>query len=296
MLGDRDYMRNRNPRGRGFVPSVQGLYALYGLIGINLLFLMVGGNRVDLMLSLAGIRSGEYWQLVSSLFLHQDFFHFFFNMFSLYIFGSMVAPILGPKRFLILYFTAGIVGNLCWLGTATQTESGFLLGASGAVMGVIIAAAMMLPDVPMLLLFIPFPMKLKTMAVVFICIELFNQYFNSGVSNVAYIAHIGGFLGGMLLMHFFYRQFVSWDPVSFLGTGRILRNQNVPPRTPPPGWTVRDDRYAPPPPPPSGRVTQKEMDHLLDKLSRGGINSLSEAELARLRQAREQMKQDRERR
>lgn len=294
MLGDRDYMRNNNGRGRGIMPSVHGIYVLFALIGINFLFLLAGKERYDLMLSLAGFRSGNYWQLVSAMFLHADFFHFFFNMFSLYIFGSMVAPILGPKRFLILYFTAGIVGNLCWLGTATQTDSGYLLGASGAVMGVIIAAAMMMPDVPMMLLFIPFPMKLKTMAVVFICIELFNQYFNSGVSNVAYIAHIGGFLGGMLLMHFFYRPFVRWDPVSFLGSGRPAAARR--PTPPPSGWSVRDDRYAPPPPPPTGRVTQQEMDYLLEKLSRGGVNSLSEAELARLRQAREQMKQDREKR
>ena len=92
----------------------------------------------------------------------------------------------------------------------------------------------------------------------------------------------------MLLMRFAFSRYVQWDPLSFLGKLPNDRRSSRP-ASPPRGWTVRDDTYAPPP---TGRVSQKELDALLDKLSRGGVNSLSEAELERLRQAREQMRTD----
>ncbi len=286
MLNDRDYMRRTPNPDEG---PVSGFHALIAIIVLNVICFLFKSMDSGLVLTVEGIRRGEVWLLVTSLFLHGDFFHIFFNMFSLYIFGSLIAPVLGGTRFLILYFVSGIAGNLLWLLLSPDAPYSELLGASGAVMGVIMASAMMRPNVQMFLLFIPFPIKLRTLALVFIAIELFNQISADVLSNVAYLAHLGGFLGGFLLMRFAYRRFVEWDPLSSLSKQSGTRNRRQY-RQPPQGWTVRDSGYAPPPPPPSGKVTQQELDALLDKVSAGGINSLTEAELARLRQAREQMR------
>lgn len=289
MLNDRSYMNNRNddPDGR----SAGGIQAVWGLIIANLVCYFLLGQEIKFALSPAGIRAGYYFQIVSAMFMHYDFFHLFFNMFSLYIFGMLASPILGARRFLILYFVSGVVGNVLWLTSVWNSAAPTtLLGASGAVMGVIIASAMLMPNVDMFILFIPFPVKLRTMAVVFILIELFSQLTGRG-GGIAYLAHIGGFIGGYLVMRLFFRRFIRWDPLGFLGGSRADGAGSYTRRPPPPGWTVRgDDRYAPPPPPPSGRVTQQELDMLLDKISARGINSLSEDELTRLRQAREQMR------
>ena len=255
---------------------------------INVLCLAVSPERMEM--TVWGVRHGEIYQIFTAMFMHADFWHLFFNMFSLYVFGSLIAPVLGANRFLILYVASGIAGNLAWLASSWNYNHA-LVGASGAVMGVIIASAMMAPDVRMFLLFIPFPLKLKTMAVIFIGLQLFNQLTVGLSGGIAYVTHLGGFAGGYLIMRFFYRRFVQWDPLAFLSNGGNRSSASYRSRREPPaGWSVRDEGYAPPPPPPSGPVSQKELDALLDKISAGGINSLTEAELQRLRQAREQMR------
>ncbi len=292
--------RNNNGYGGGggndsFANGISGSHALIALIVLNTICYLFPLNKVELALTVDGVRQGEAWRLVTAMFLHGDFFHLFFNMFSLFIFGSLIAPLIGAARFLVVYFVSGVAGNLLWLLLSWEAGDAALLGASGAVMGMIMASAMIMPDMKMLLLFIPFPIKLRTLALVFIGIELFNQVNAGAFSNVAYLAHIGGFLGGYLVMRFVYRRFVQWDPVDLLlkkagmssGAPSSARRRPAPP---PSGWTVRNADYAPPPPPPTGRVSQQELDTLLDKISAGGINSLTEAELARLRQAREQMR------
>ncbi len=289
---------NRNNNGYGNEPAANGIsghHALIALIVLNTICYLFPLDKDVLALTVGGVQDGDVWRLVTAMFLHGDFFHLFFNMFSLFIFGSLIAPLIGAVRFLVLYFVSGIAGNLLGLWLSWNAGDAALLGASGAVMGVIMASAMIMPDVKMLLLFIPFPIKLRTLALVFIGIELFNQVSVGAFSNVAYLVHIGGFLGGYLMMRFAYRRFVQWDPVEILlqkaGMSSAASSSSSTrrrPASPPSGWTVRNADYAPPPP--SGRVSQQELDTLLDKVSAGGINSLTEAELARLRQAREQMR------
>ena len=285
MLNDREYMR-RPPR-----PTIEdarsGFHTLIALIIVNVILWLFGLQRDEsLLLSPEGFRSGEFWQVFTAMFLHYDFWHLFFNMFSLYVLGSISAPIIGAKRFLILYLVSGLAGNLLWLG-ASWDANAVILGASGAVAGITIASAMIVPDIQMFLLLIPFLIKLRTMAIILFVLNIMSHLGGAG-GNVAYLAHIGGFIGGMLLMRFAYSRYVQWDPLAFLG--KLPNDRKVHRQPPPPeGWTIRNETYAPPP---TGRVSQKELDALLDKLSRGGVNSLSEAELARLRQAREQMRTD----
>ena len=247
MLGDRDYMRD--PRGRGN-PSDPvrnargGFHALIAVIVLNIFCWIMDLKGLELYAP--AVKEGEVWRLATSLFQHHDFFHLFFNMFSLYIFGSLIAPILGPKRFLLLYFVSGIAGNLLWMVTSWSSFH-VLIGASGAVMGIIIASAMMLPDIEMFLLFIPFPIKLRTMAIVFICIELFNQISVGTMSGIAYTAHIGGFIGGMLLMRSAFRRFVTWDPLAFLSGAAIPPAQSRPRKDGASGMTAIHRRPRRPP-------------------------------------------------
>ena len=176
-----------------------------------------------------------------------------------------------------------------------------LCGASGAVMAVTAAAAVMAPETPMLLLFIPFPIKLRTMAIVFFVLEIVLEI-TGRQPGVANLVHIVGFVGGYLFLRIFFRREMLWDPLASLGGRRGIR----PPRgnngnSSNSGWTYhrspdREPDYGPNFSTGSNfgfngtRVSQRELDYLLDKISRSGINSLTEQELQRLKQAREEMR------
>jgi len=130
---------------------------------------------------------------------------------------------------------------------------------------------------------------IMTAALVFAGIDIF-MFVTGDQTGVAYLAHIGGFLAGSLFSLLFLRNEIRWNPLSFL-SGRNGPSQN--------GFRFRQDYPFRPPEddasskkesPGRGPVTQRELDFLLDKISREGINSLSEAEMERLRQARTQMR------
>ena len=271
MLDDRDYMRRR-PEPENKLQT--GLKCVYALIAINVMaFVFTIGQRAfaiqELWLSADGIRSGMFWQPLTAMFMHDGIGHIFFNMWGLYIFGGIVAPRLGGKAFLALYMSTGLLGNLLWLATAWNNQMPVVLcGASGAVMAVTAAAAVMAPETPMLLLFIPFPIKLRTMAIVFFALEIVMEL-SGGQAGVANLVHIVGFIGGYLFIKFFFRREMLWDPLygPNFSTGSNFGFNGT-------------------------RVSQRELDYLLDKISRTGINSLTEQELQRLRQAREEMRRN----
>lgn len=291
MLGDRDYMRGAPGRGRA---GEGGMECLLLLIAINVaiyLLSFLGGRSFAGMLVLSGNVLGpfEIWRFVTAAFTHVDFWHLFFNMFGLYMFGSLSAPLLGWKRFLALYLVSGVAGNLLWFGF-NMNSAFWLLGASGAVVGVIMATAMMMPNIQVLLLFFPVPVKLKTMAIVYIILEVIQQ--QTMPSNIAYLAHIGGFIGGFLFMELWAAGAVVWHPLGALFGRRSVSPpqsdgyREPAPSKPPRGWTVSAyDSYTK-----GGAVSRAELDRILDKISRSGINSLSESEMETLRKAREQMK------
>jgi len=302
MLDDRDYMRRR-PEPENKVQT--GRSCVFALIAINAVaFILFGRTEraIETMwLSVYGIRDGMFWQPLTAMFMHGGFTHILFNMWGLYIFGGIVAPRLGGRAFLALYLSSGLLGNLVWLATAWGSGiPAVLCGASGAVMGVTAAAAVMAPDTPMLLLFIPFPVKLKTMAVVFLVLEILLEVTNRQ-PGIAHVVHIGGFIFGYLFLKIFFRKEILWDPLAPGHRGHRISPRND--RGTASGWTYRrapeqDTDFGPnfgtgadasykfggP------RVSQRELDYLLDKISRTGINSLTEQELQRLRQAREEMR------
>jgi len=301
MLDDRDYMR-RKPEPEDTIRT--GRTCVFVLIAINVvMFILTGSPRSEqlLMLSVDGIRSGMFWQPLTAMFMHDGFSHIFFNMWGLYIFGGIVAPRLGGRAFLALYLASGLVGNVLEIAGLWNTPYIPLCGASGAVMGVTAAAAVMAPETPMLLLFIPFPIKLRTMAIVFFALEVVLQI-SGGQAHVAHLAHLGGLVAGYLFVRMFFRREILWDPLEAVFGRRGYR----PPKerggnASDSGWTYRrspdrgdgngpnfstDSDYGF-----NGtRVSRRELDYLLDKISRTGINSLTPQELQRLKQAREEMR------
>jgi len=300
MLEDRDYMRQRPGN-----TAQTGLKCVYALIAVNVAAYLYTLAQQEfavnvLWLSPDHFRGGMFWQPLTAMFMHGGFGHILFNMWGLYIFGGIVAPRLGGRAFFGLYMVTGLLGNLVWLA-ASWNNPAVLCGASGAVMAVTAAAAVMAPETPMLMLFIPFPIKLKTLAIVFFALELVLE-FTGRQPGVANLVHIVGFISGYLFIKLFFRREMLWDPLNALAGRRGYR----PPRGnagggDASGWTYRrsPDRgedYGPNFSTGSNfgfngtRVSQRELDYLLDKISRTGINSLTEQELQRLKQAREEMR------
>lgn len=144
------------------------------------------------------------YQFITYMFLHGGFEHLFFNMFALWMFGRTLEYELGSRRFLIYYMVCGIGAALIQVAiTLALGQPMSLVGASGAVMGLLLAFGVLHPNAVIMLLFPPIPLKAKWFVVGYAVLELFLGW--RGVGNVAHFAHIGGMLWGFLLLHWWRR-------------------------------------------------------------------------------------------
>jgi membrane associated rhomboid family serine protease len=176
------------------------------------------------------------WQLITHMFLHGDLGHIFGNMLALWMFGSILENIWGPKQFLLFYFLCGIGAALIHLGIlsfelmnatkyyhelitsgATQTDYAIefmsrykarvdvaTLGASGAVFGILIAFVYLFPNTYIYLYFF-IPLKAKWLGILYFSYELFFALRNSAGDNVARWAHVGGAVVGFILVYLWKR-------------------------------------------------------------------------------------------
>lgn len=135
-------------------------------------------------------------QLVTNMFTHLEISHIFFNMLVLFFLGPMVESALGAKRFLILYLVSGIIGGGAQMLLSTNAS---ILGASGATMGVTLAFAGMFPNLRLMLLFPPIPIKAKYMALILVGIDLFSGVARTN-TGIGHFAHLAGALMGFLLV------------------------------------------------------------------------------------------------
>ena len=136
-------------------------------------------------------------QIITHMFMHGDVSHLLFNMMGLYFLGPYVESALGPKRFLILYLTCGFVASIAQI-FFTQ---GIIVGASGAIYGVLAAFATMFPNMELMLLFPPIPIKAKYMAIGLIVIGLFSG-FSGAQDGIGHFAHVGGAIMGFLMVKY----------------------------------------------------------------------------------------------
>lgn len=141
------------------------------------------------------------YQFVTYMFFHGGFGHLFSNMFALWMFGRTLEYELGPKRFLTYYMVCGIGAALIQVGLAALLgEQIVLLGASGAVMGLLLAFGLMHPNNMIYIIPLPFPIKAKWFVIGYAALEIALGWSGVG-TGVAHFAHVGGMLWGLGLLY-----------------------------------------------------------------------------------------------
>jgi membrane associated rhomboid family serine protease len=145
----------------------------------------------------------QVWRFVTLQFLHENLMHIGYNMLALYFFGPIVEQTLGPRRYLAFYLLSGIASGLmfvimCFLHILGDSFATPLIGASGSIFGVLVAAAVIAPNVVVRIDFI-FPIRLRTLALIMLGIAAYTVFTN-GNNAGGEAAHIGGALMGFLLI------------------------------------------------------------------------------------------------
>jgi membrane associated rhomboid family serine protease len=144
------------------------------------------------------------YQLFTYMFAHGGFMHIFFNMLALASFAPILESYWGDKKFLFFYIATGMGAGLIYAGINyfMGTSGGPMLGASGAIYGILMAFGMIFPNMELMLLFPPIPIKAKYM----VFIMGFMTYAMDSSGSVAHTAHFGGALVGFFLITFWRSQ------------------------------------------------------------------------------------------
>jgi len=142
------------------------------------------------------------WQVVTYAFLHGSLLHLAFNMFALYMFGGAIERVFGPRRYALFYFVSVISAAATQLIVAALSGGIYpTVGASGGVFGLLLAYGMYFPHNRVMLLFPPIPLPARVFVTLYAVIELFLGVTGSQ-EGVAHFAHLGGMIGGYLLLRF----------------------------------------------------------------------------------------------
>jgi len=291
-LYDRDYMGRSMMRGRIGSTSLRrslggwsvNTWIIVICVAIYMIdhFNVVGGVFQEWlhMSTDHAILGVQYWRFVGFQFLHADLTHLAFNMIGLYFFGPLVEQVLGGKRYLAFYLLCGIFGAILYLilnlggilvgedvpillfnDTSTQ-----LIGASAGVFGILLAGAFLAPNVKVLVLFV-IPMKLSTMAYLFVALALFAVI--RGSSNAGgEAAHLGGAAAGW---YFIRNQHHLNGFFDFLGKADPTSKH----------FALR-----------KRKASHKNIDRILDKIHQKGLQSLSSKEKKILHDASRKHRED----
>jgi membrane associated rhomboid family serine protease len=292
MLEDRDYMRQPE-YGRHMSLTV----ALLIVNAIVFVFkLVVSGYSRSLFiedhyfaLSVEGLKNGFVWQLLTFQFMHAGLWHLVFNCWAIYVFGRAIEETLGWKKFLILYLSSGVIGGICQVLAALLWPGLFggpVVGASAGVFGLIAAFAVLFPEreLVMLLFFIlPIRLSAKMLLMLLAVLALAGVIFP--INHVANAAHLGGMLTGVV----FIRQFIQgrWRQSGF-PSGDAVPGEFIT------GWAGKSSLWRSAANKPdedlsTDEFVKSEVDPILDKISRHGIQSLTERERQILEKARARM-------
>jgi membrane associated rhomboid family serine protease len=187
--------------GMRITPAVKNLiFANVAVFLAQILIPQVVNPRIFGLVPFLVVENLFVWQLVTYMFLHGDFWHIFFNMFILWMFGSRLEGAWGSREFVKYYFLTGFaagVANLLWnFGSPIPT-----IGASGAIYGLLAAYALFYPDEHILLYFL-IPIKAKYFALILGVIEFLSAYSYDGI---AHIAHLGGMVAGFFYIRYRYK-------------------------------------------------------------------------------------------
>lgn len=218
------------------------------------------------------------WRLVTYMFLHGGFFHILFNMLWLWWMGRAVEQTLGPRTFTVIYLAAGIGGALIDVIIAQFLGINYVIGASGAVFGIMVAFAMLYPTMPIMLFLLP-PIEARYVVAGLIALNLLLL---NGGDGVAHVVHLGGAGVGYLLMkaqnrgyelsrwmlpfeQFWYRLKGAYQKQK--NSSRSKKNSNM--------YSVSDVEII-------DESDQSELDEILEKISKKGYDGLTKEEKKKL--------------
>lgn len=169
-----------------------------GIIIANVLVSMKGFNEYAFLdkfkFQVGKILGGEKVRMFSSGFLHVDWLHLGFNMYALYLFGGIVANILGDINFLIIYLGSLLTGNLYSLFYHKSEPYYSAVGASGAVSGILYASILLYPDMTLMLFPLPIPIPAYVFGVGYFVYSIYGM--KKQLGNIGHSAHLGGAIGG----------------------------------------------------------------------------------------------------
>ncbi len=241
------------------------------------------------------------WQIFTYMFMHGGFWHLFFNMFALWMFGIELEYLWGSKKFAFYYFLCGVGAAVANLFIAPLFSSpGPTLGASGAVFGILVAFGLLFPDRYIYIYFF-LPLKAKYFVLIYMGIEMFSAI-SSQASNIAHVAHLGGAIVGIIYLYITQRSLFKFGTgrSSSSGFGSFFSNtksqnsrssgwfgqkKEEPPKYS--GSKVEDAKYTEVKneyPESQNDINrnqdelQEKVDAILDKLSKGGYQSLTDEE------------------
>jgi len=146
------------------------------------------------------IFQGQYlWTFITSMFMHGSFFHLFVNMLSLFFIGSLTEKILGARRYLSFYLISGLFAGLFFVLSgffSASNLSAYAVGASGALFGLIGILMCLTPNLPVYVMFIPIPIKMKYAAPGLLVVLWFISI--AGDMRIGNVAHFGGLVVGLV--------------------------------------------------------------------------------------------------
>lgn len=251
----------------------------------------------------------SFYQLVTYLFMHGSFMHLFFNMFAVWMFGTVMERVWGPKRFLIYYLVCGIGAGIIQEGVQyinyanenlaaydfVMTSSGRItteaylnlwttVGASGAVYAILLAFGMTFPNERMFIIPFPFPIKAKWLIGGYIVIEVWSAL-NTPGDGIAHMAHLGGMLFGFLLIRYWRKhpnieQRFNGQNGFFQQMKKQYENKrrntfHYQPSTETLRWEEHKEKE-------EDSARQAEIDAILDKIRKSGYDSLTKEEKKKL--------------
>lgn len=157
--------------------------------------------------------TSEYFrpfQFITSLFMHANIMHIIMNMFGLAVFGPLLEMVWGARRFLVYYLLCGIGANIIftlwawfqWAYMGHEEPIFALLGASGALYGVLLGVGVLYPRMELRMLFFPMPIQARYMVFIWAGIELLGGFGQANGDNVAHFAHLGGMLVGFVVLQY----------------------------------------------------------------------------------------------
>lgn len=171
---------------------------LLAIIGANVLFSYKGFNDLNFFrkneFHVGSIRAGEQYRMLSSGFLHGDWAHLFFNMFTLYMFAPEVISHFGAFSFVLIYFVSLVAGSLLTLSFHNNDFNYRAVGASGAVTGILYSAILLSPDMSLYMYFIPIPIPAYIFGIGYLLYSIYGMKAKN--DNIGHVAHFGGAIGG----------------------------------------------------------------------------------------------------